>query len=155
MSPSPDALGLSLGEQSFLPYQTLPELSKTMVIRLIPATDSIHSALRSCGYCPLLEVFAAVICDVADGASLAENPIHFQPSAIAVGQVLLRHSRRFPAVHRGVESSGRVGGEQRELHAEKAGVPREHDSHQHELASVLPNERPILFRLRRTVSILL
>ena len=28
-----------------------------MVIRLIPATDTIHAALRSCGYCPLLEVF--------------------------------------------------------------------------------------------------
>ena len=111
VSGSPDALCLSIGEQSFLPYQTLPELSKTMVIRLIPSTDSIHAAIRSYGYCPLLEVFSAIVCDVADRASLAEDPNHFQPSSVALGQVLLGSSRRFPAFYRCVEQSGCVGGE--------------------------------------------
>ena len=155
VSGSPDALCLSLGDQSFLPYQTLPELSKTMVIRLIPSTDSIHAAIRSCGYCPLLEVFSAIWCDVADRTSLTEDPIHFQSSSVALGQVLLGSSRRFPVVHRCVEQSGRVGGEQHELVHEETGIERERDSNKHELAVVFSNERSIVLRFRSSLRTLL
>lgn len=83
VDPPQGPASLSL-EQTFLPYHSLPELSKTMIIRLVPATDSIHVALRNCGYCPLLEVVALAASHVAYRASFFANSVCVQSSTDSV-----------------------------------------------------------------------
>ena len=151
VDPPQGPVSLSL-DQTFLPYHSLPELSKTMIIRLVPATDSIHVALRNCGYCPLLEVVALTASHVAHRASLFANSVCIQSSTDALDQVLLRHSRRFPPFYCVFEQHGSVGGEQHITSYFRCRDQRKCHFNQLQLPSLCSHERSRLLWTRRLFS---